>query len=270
MSTTNNDNQMARFLFAILQQKNLKDINWDLVAHNEILTNKITNGHAARMRYSRFKSAILGLEPTRRNRTSPGKSRVTKSKKEPKGKKNSIVKSESVLPESVSPEPQFAQDSREGSATVIKQETTPYSFDHRFTPRLTPGMTPGPTSAMSMSSAPNVIQPRFLTPCSDIDRFSPSPALTSSPVGDFPQHSFDYRSSPCPERPDPMWSQVPPFPTSYGPAAYSFDAYENGSCEPCEHPQMRHESPVHIGLPTQSIETEGDYIVVKNEDWDHY
>lgn len=220
------------------------------------------------MRYSRFKSAILGLEPTRRNRTSPNKSRVTKSKKEPKAKKDSTVKSESVPVESVSPEPQLAQDSREGSATMIKQETSPYSFDYRLTPRLTPGLTPGPTSAMSMSSTPGVIQPRFITPCSDMDRFSPSPALTSSPA-DFPQSSFDYRSSPCPERPDPMWSQVPPFPT-YGGAAYSFDAYENGSCEPCEHPQLRHESPVHIGLPTQSIESEGDYIVVKHEDWDQY
>ncbi|KAI4869038.1 hypothetical protein F4820DRAFT_60128 [Hypoxylon rubiginosum] len=263
--STNNDNSMARFLFAILQQKNLKDIDWNRVAHDPVLTQQITNGHAARMRYSRFRSSILNLEPTRRNRTSQPRSRVTKSKKEAKGKKDEIVKSESVPPSSMSPEPPLAQDSREGTATIIKQESSPYSFDYRLTPRLTPG----PTSAMSHT--PGLIQPRLLTPCSDGDGYSPSPSLTSSPVGDLinPQSSFDYRSSPCPERPDPMWSQVPSFPT-FGATTYSFDAYENGSCEPCEHPHMHHQSAANLGLPTQSIESEGDYIVVKHEDWDQF
>ncbi|KAI0181907.1 hypothetical protein GGR52DRAFT_60356 [Hypoxylon sp. FL1284] len=262
--STNNDNAMARFLFAILQQKNLKDIDWNVVAHNPNLIQPITNGHAARMRYSRFKSSILGLEPTRRNRTGQPRSRVTKAKKDAKGKKDDIVKSEPVPPESVSPEPQLAQDAREGSTTIIKQES-PYSFDYRRTPRLTPG----PTSA-AMSCTPGVIQPRLLTPSTEADRFSPSPALSSSP-GDFvtPQTSFDYRSSTCPERPDPMWSQVPTFPT-YATSAYSFEPYENRSCEPCEHPHVHQQSPVQLGLPTQSIESEGDYIVVKNEDWDQY
>ncbi|KAL2018649.1 hypothetical protein VTK56DRAFT_552 [Thermocarpiscus australiensis] len=79
---SNNDNAMARFLFAILQQKCLKDIDWNKVAHNPILAQEITNGHAARMRYSRFRAAMLGLEPQRRNRTSANKSRVSKKKKE--------------------------------------------------------------------------------------------------------------------------------------------------------------------------------------------
>ncbi|KAL2127752.1 hypothetical protein VTI74DRAFT_10233 [Chaetomium olivicolor] len=87
---SNNDNAMARFLFAILQQKCLKDIDWNKVAHNPILAQEITNGHAARMRYSRFRAAMLGLEPQRRNRTNPNnKSRVSKKKKDdaPKPKK---------------------------------------------------------------------------------------------------------------------------------------------------------------------------------------
>ncbi|KAK4120801.1 hypothetical protein N657DRAFT_683288 [Parathielavia appendiculata] len=80
---SNNDNVMARFLFAILQQKCLKDIDWNKVAHDPILAQPITNGHAARMRYSRFKAAMLGTEPQRRNRTNPSnsKSRVSKNKK---------------------------------------------------------------------------------------------------------------------------------------------------------------------------------------------
>ncbi|KAK3903359.1 hypothetical protein C8A05DRAFT_14681 [Staphylotrichum tortipilum] len=87
----NNDNVMARFLFAILQQKCLKDINWNEVACSPILAQPITNGHAARMRYSRFRTAVLGIEPQRRNRTTAAsKNRVTKRKREddPKPKKD--------------------------------------------------------------------------------------------------------------------------------------------------------------------------------------
>jgi hypothetical protein len=50
------------------------------VARNPILAQPITNGHAARMRFSRFRSAVLGLEPQRRNR-------VNKKKKEEPVKK---------------------------------------------------------------------------------------------------------------------------------------------------------------------------------------
>lgn len=53
------------------------------MANSPYLTQKITNGHAARMRYSRFRAAILGIEPQRRNKntTPDDKSRVTKKKK---------------------------------------------------------------------------------------------------------------------------------------------------------------------------------------------
>lgn len=46
-----------------------------------MLAQEITNGHAARMRYSRFRAAMLGLEPQRRNRTNQDRSRVSKKKK---------------------------------------------------------------------------------------------------------------------------------------------------------------------------------------------
>ncbi|KAK1761175.1 hypothetical protein QBC47DRAFT_23368 [Echria macrotheca] len=81
-----NDNAMTRFLFAILQQKCLKDIDWNKVAHDPILAQEITNGHAARMRYSRFRAAMLGIEPQRRNRTNPNRTRVSKKKKDDAGK----------------------------------------------------------------------------------------------------------------------------------------------------------------------------------------
>ncbi|KAI9158483.1 hypothetical protein HJFPF1_06478 [Paramyrothecium foliicola] len=91
----NSDNAMARFLFAILKQKNLKDIDWNQVAQDPVLMSPITNGHAARMRFSRFRSTILNNEPQKRGRVGD-KGRVTKStKKDTQSRKSSIVKSES-------------------------------------------------------------------------------------------------------------------------------------------------------------------------------
>ena len=81
-----------RLLYAILSQKCLKDvgpvslnlifmsplsnpftvlmskyqIDWNKVAHDPILSQEITNGHAARMRYSRFKKQMEGTAPVRR------------------------------------------------------------------------------------------------------------------------------------------------------------------------------------------------------------
>ncbi|KAG4427414.1 hypothetical protein IFR05_017103, partial [Cadophora sp. M221] len=53
-----NDNATIRLLYAILSQKCLKDIDWPAVANNPILNQEITNGHAARMRYARFKKQM--------------------------------------------------------------------------------------------------------------------------------------------------------------------------------------------------------------------
>ncbi|KAL6720268.1 hypothetical protein ACLMJK_002189 [Lecanora helva] len=51
-----NDPAIAKFLYIILKQLDLKSIDWQEVA-NEI---GITNGHAARMRYSRLKAQMEG------------------------------------------------------------------------------------------------------------------------------------------------------------------------------------------------------------------
>ncbi|CAF9928263.1 MAG: hypothetical protein GOMPHAMPRED_004637 [Gomphillus americanus] len=49
----------VKFLFAVIKQLETKAINWQLVA-DEI---KITNGHAARMRFSRLKAQVEGSPP---------------------------------------------------------------------------------------------------------------------------------------------------------------------------------------------------------------
>ncbi|KAF7879881.1 uncharacterized protein EAF02_008051 [Botrytis sinoallii] len=85
-----NDGAINRLLYAILSQKCLKDIDWNKVAHDPILSQEITNGHAARMRYSRFKkqmdNATLSPVHTRKIAT-PRRSRIEKkksTKREPK------------------------------------------------------------------------------------------------------------------------------------------------------------------------------------------
>ncbi|KAI1800849.1 hypothetical protein F4811DRAFT_491638 [Daldinia bambusicola] len=258
--SANNDSAMSRFLFAILKQKNLKDINWEAVAKDEVLDKPITNGHAARMRFSRFRNAIQGNEPAKRNRTGQPKNRVTKSKKDPKEKKDVRVKLEGALQflpdSSATPEPS------ETPAPEIKQERVPYDFGDRFTPRLTPGPSSAMLAASVLQRNHGVIQPRFLTPCSDTDFFSPSPALASSPTGDMMASpaSFSFRDSPCPERPDPMWSSVPHY-SAYGSGA-SFDEFRSS---PCEGPYAHSHSQAPQGHPYRTIEVEEDYVVVKAE-----
>ena len=60
------DGQTAKFLYTIIKQLDLKTIDWNEVASGL----EITNGHAARMRYSRFKAQIEGL-PTQTKSRAP-------------------------------------------------------------------------------------------------------------------------------------------------------------------------------------------------------
>ncbi|KAJ8126794.1 hypothetical protein O1611_g6845 [Lasiodiplodia mahajangana] len=261
--SSNNDNAMTRFLFAILRQKNLKDIDWNQVAHDPILAQEITNGHAARMRYSRFRTAMLGLEPTKRNRTSPPKSRVTKSKKDSKSKKDGSTKSESPAPGSpatTSPEPP------QPISQTIKQENAPYTYNNRLTPALSPSPASMPPTTVPSNG---VIQHRFLTPCSDTDAYPTPQMMAHSPTSDMihSQNSFDFHPAPCPDHIDPTWTHG----TSYFAAAYPYEDYTTAACD---HQHLQHtlHSQCPLGLPSQSIEAEMEHIDadVKREEWNRY
>lgn len=86
----------------------------------------ITNGHAARMRYSRFRSTILGHEPNKRRGSSDDKSKITKSRKSsPSLRKEPAIKSESGA--SLSSYPHYS------SASVSPYtESLGDDFDTRF------------------------------------------------------------------------------------------------------------------------------------------
>lgn len=56
------DKQNAEFMYAMLKQVDLKYINWAAIA----AANNITNGHAARMRFSRYRQAMEGVKAVSR------------------------------------------------------------------------------------------------------------------------------------------------------------------------------------------------------------
>ncbi|KAE8388301.1 hypothetical protein BDV23DRAFT_185521 [Aspergillus alliaceus] len=71
------DGPTVKFLYTIIKQLDLKSIDWSLVA-NQL---EISNGHAARMRYSRFKQQMEGTTST--PRSSRPKKNPSKSKGSP-------------------------------------------------------------------------------------------------------------------------------------------------------------------------------------------
>lgn len=175
-----NDNAMTRFLFAILQQKCLKDIDWNKVAHDPILAQEITNGHAARMRYSRFRAAMLGIEPQKRKRTTTaGENRVTKRKKDDKSKKADTTAS-TTNEDTKSDEPdnriKTEPKATDAAAPKVKEEpllvTAPSPLD-------TPTQQHFPTNPAVSSSSSMSEMTRLLTPCSDTDIYPTAPGSAS-------------------------------------------------------------------------------------------
>ena len=73
----------------------IPQIDWNLIA-SEL---GITNGHAARMRFSRFKQQMEGLQPTRRPRGENHKQQKAKLEKRRKGD-GGEVSTTSIKPES--------------------------------------------------------------------------------------------------------------------------------------------------------------------------
>jgi len=207
---------------------------------------------------------MLGLEPTKRNRTGPPKSRVTKSKKESKNKKDDSVKSDSAAgsPLATTPEP-----SQPAPPQRIKQENAQYVYNSRLTPALTPGPAPSVPVAPTSVSNTAMLQNRFLTPCSDTETFPPSPVMVSSPASDIlhSQGSYDFHGPPCHDPVDPAW----PHGTSYFAAAYPFEDYSPVSCD---HQHIHHplHPQSHMTLASQSIEADIQQAEVKREEWNRY
>ena len=71
---TKRHHQLIYLLLASSHQPQLTthpQIDWNKVASHPLLEGEITNGHAARMRYSRFKRQIEGTAPVSRKPRNP-------------------------------------------------------------------------------------------------------------------------------------------------------------------------------------------------------
>lgn len=191
------------------------------------------------MRYARFRDGMLGVEPTRRNRTSStsSRSRVTKSKKETKIRRG--------------------DGSRPTSAIRIKEEPLQSMLDSR----LTPGLTPGSLNSTSPMLDHGMHQ-RLMTPTSDHDLFnSPQVPSMPSPTEEFLQGPslFDFQAPSCLSQDDSAWQQGIPF--SAFSAAYHYDDF--GTNSQAHH--LLQPSDSHLGLSSQT-----GLCNVKNEEWDPY
>ncbi|KAI9785469.1 MAG: hypothetical protein M1839_009210 [Geoglossum umbratile] len=113
------DGAHAKFLYTILKQLDLKSIDWNLVASQL----DITNGHAARMRFSRFKQHMEGVVPgTRRRAGSVGGGRAAKRSKGEKSKKGKKEK-EVAGGEKEDDDPSAAPTAEEeGAGVAVKPE----------------------------------------------------------------------------------------------------------------------------------------------------
>ncbi|PHH74671.1 hypothetical protein CDD82_4819 [Ophiocordyceps australis] len=67
----NSENILARLLLAIIHQMNLRDVDWDKVARDPVLIEPIPNGHAARMRFARYRNSVTAAVSAKRNRVGP-------------------------------------------------------------------------------------------------------------------------------------------------------------------------------------------------------
>ncbi|KAI3398143.1 hypothetical protein diail_9765 [Diaporthe ilicicola] len=263
--SSNNDNIMARFLFAILQQKNLKDIDWNAVAHNPVLAQEITNGHAARMRYSRFRNSLLNIEPQRRNRAGVNKSKVTKSKKEVKSK-NENEKEQHIKPDP-NASPDAHQEEPKAPSPKIKDEAL---VKNEF--QQTPSeacISPADMPPIPLPDTQMQFHSRLLTPCSDTDLFAVPHAYATSPGSEVLHHEpghYDYAgaSAHCSHEPA-SWQPSP----SYSPFAmpsYEMDSYSGASAF-CDHQHTAH--PEGFGIaPSAMMVPDQSHALVKHEEWD--
>ena len=170
------DGQTARFLYTILKQLDLKTVDWTIVAE----AIGITNGHAARMRYSRFKQQIEGL-PNKAKKEKPKKSetRDKGSSSDAQGKRRR------------DDEHAWRNDGRDAKQMKVEPCFTqpwqfmPPSMAQRF--HFEPAQPQFDMGAPSVPSTPSIVKPEPL---------NEQATIQEAPVGQAEQHK--QRSTPSP------------------------------------------------------------------------
>jgi hypothetical protein len=225
------------------------------------LPQPITNGHAARMRYSRFRSAMLGIEPQKRNRnTTNSKNKVTKSKKESRPVTKREDQDDEERDDPVKSEPDYNGQSAYSdyqahlSNMRVKHEMSQQQQQQHHHNPYQPAHfnSPSPAGAESL---------RLLTPCSDDMlsvphnlQFSPPPALIAG---------FDQMpSEPCTHGHEDHDVSNEPSSWAASPIFQPFDYHLNTYAIPDMSIFQRPDTSSGDGMLT------GQHVEVKNEHWD--
>ncbi|KKK18712.1 hypothetical protein ARAM_001217 [Aspergillus rambellii] len=145
------DGPTAKFLYTIIKQLDLKCIDWNLVASQL----EISNGHAARMRYSRFRQQMEGITST--PRSSRTKKAATKSTKA------GASAGKGEMQKEISPPPTQMVKQESGMGNICQPspyiKTEPYSLPIRSMadiPHIGSLAAPNPHSQQSGSSYPQI------------------------------------------------------------------------------------------------------------------
>ena len=201
------------------------------------------------MRYSRFKSSMLGLDPQKRNRANQAKSKVTKPKRDTKAKKEELVKQDpgtksgvlQTVPEALSPE--------------IKRETSQARMDSE-----PPSM---PVTGVTMPDSHFNFHSRLLTPCSDTDLLGTSQSYATSPASEMVQSEpFDFAAPVHCTHDHASWPQGSGYQT-YG-MPYELDSYAAGFCEH----QHTHHPTDGLCVPSAIMNPDPGHVSLKHEEWD--
>lgn len=223
------------------------------------------------MRYSRFRSSILGLEPQRRNRNTQNKSKVTKSKKDSKSKKEKDR--ESAKDEPIKSEPNTTSNAQvDVDSPLIKKECVKTEAQQQSHSQADARLTQSEMSTVSMADVQLAFPGnRLLTPCSDTEFFSSAQGYSTNHAGELLHHDqpFDYpgsTSGPCAHEPS-SWQPSP----SYSPfqigAPYDLNNYTAATPGFCDHQQSPH--PEGFGIaPSAMMGPDHLHVPVKHEEWD--
>lgn len=214
------------------------------------------------MRFSRFKQSILGHTPAPRNRN-PTKTKVAKSKKEPKANKSKgeHVKAESS-PSLEAQQPLPKPDSHHiKNETLFKTELQPSQRDSRYTATELP--------TVSMGDGHPYLSNRLLTPCSDTDIFIHAHhSLATSPVSEYhheqPFHNYSAAPVQCAGNESNHWQESP---SPFSPYLRPYDVEGYGS-SPFSGPHELSQA-VNFGVsPGDTMVPDLSHVPVKHEHWD--
>ncbi|KAL2001442.1 hypothetical protein VTN02DRAFT_1758 [Thermoascus thermophilus] len=193
------DGQTSKFLYTIIKQLDLKTIDWNLVASQL----DISNGHAARMRFSRFRQHMEGIQSTPRAKKTTSKSEKGEANGKADGKANGKA-------DSLKPSKRTAAADIEGPPPIKKERADPVGLSNvDIFVKSEPGPEPGlsavpPAVTLQMTPFAPVPQGLSLGDHYPLMTVAPSDLTLQRPVA--PSFSTCFHTPQI--KPEPMWTPV--------------------------------------------------------------